>query len=328
MPKSLPRRLAAGTLGLVLAVAIAAFVLSQSGNDAAPASGRSAPATAPAASAAPATGCATGGAPAGATAATAESGAHDTGSGAHDTQPAAPLVTVYPTPGDRYEQPHTQIVFRGIAASRIGNVTVRGSSSGLHPGRIVADSDGDGASFIPDRPFTACERVTVDTDLDIRGGNDGTFAFRIDDPASEYPHGPVSVAGGPKDVQHFRSAPDLLPVGVDVTVDDAPARLGDIFVAPQFGPLQDGPMILDPHGRLVWFDPYPLRNQVVVTDFRRQRLHGRPVRTWWQGITNHDTGFGTGTIVDDHYHRIATVRAGNGLMLDPHGMLVTNSGDA
>jgi hypothetical protein len=128
----------------------------------------------------------------------------------------------------------------------------------------------------------------------------------------------------------FRSQPRLEPAALTVTTDTAPADEGDIFVAPQNGPVQDGPMILDPSGRLVWFSPFPVARNVFVNDFRVQDLYGQPVLTWWQGFR--DAGFGqsrgVGVIMNRNYRRIATVRAGNGLDAGSHEFLVTPQGDA
>ena len=110
--------------------------------------------------------------------------------------------------------------------------------------------------------------------------------------------------------------------------NDASAAEGDIFVAPQFGPSQDGPMILDPQGRLVWFDPFPVSRNTLVTDFRVQQLEGQPVLTWWQGNTNAGHGRGEGVILNRDYQQIAAVKAGNGLDMGLHEFLVTPQGDA
>ena len=91
------------------------------------------------------------------------------------TASASGAVAVFPLPGARYETTATQIVFRGIAPSQIGPVQVVGSMSGAHPGGLVADSDGQGASFIPATPFRAGETVTVTTGLPVIGGKGGRF---------------------------------------------------------------------------------------------------------------------------------------------------------
>lgn len=238
-------------------------------------------------------------------------------------------VSAYPSPGTHYNLPGTQITFRGVNPSQIGSVAVVGSVTGTHTGQIQADSDGRGASFVPDKPFAAGETVTVTTSMDVIGATNGSFSFAIARTAAAIqPMALPQVPAGSNGVQHFRSRPDLQPAAVSVTRNSTPGSEGDIFVAPQFGPSQDGPMILDPHGRLIWFLPYPVATKTLITDFRVQQLHGQPVLTWWQGYTNHGSGQGEGIIFDHSYRRIATVQAGNGLTMDLHEFLVTNSGQA
>jgi Arylsulfotransferase (ASST) len=238
-------------------------------------------------------------------------------------------VSVFPSPGTKYNQPQTQITFRGVAADQIGQVTVVGSVSGAHSGTIEPDSDGDGGSFVPSTPFTPGETVTVSTALSVTGGENGQFTFAIANSDTPIGYGALplvsAVRGG---LQSFHSAPGLHPPTVDVTTDKAPASQGDIFVAPQFGPEQDGPMILDPQGRLIWFLPSPVQLNQLTTDFRVQTLHGQPVLTWWQGNTNGGHGRGVGVIYNQQYQPVATVRAGNGLDIDLHEFLVTDQGDA
>ena len=248
--------------------------------------------------------------------------------GAGCAQAAATAVAVYPSPGDRYEQPGTQITFRGIPVSEIGPIKVVGSRTGVHTGTIEADSDGDGGSFVPSEPFAVGEKVTVTTGLNVIGGGFGTFSFSIERPGPNLVPEVLPRATGPNSVQRFHSQPGLQPPAVRVTKDTAPAADGDIFVAPQFGPSQNGPMILDAHGNLVWFHPFPISNETIVTDFRTQQLNGQPVLTWFQGTTTSGTGEGEGVIDNDDYQQIATVHAGNGLHMDLHEFLLTNSDDA
>jgi hypothetical protein len=239
-----------------------------------------------------------------------------------------PPVMVYPSPGDRFEQRATQISFRGIPAAQIGSVQVVGSRSGIHAGQIEADSDGEGASFVPSERFAPGETVTVTTGLNIVGGDNGLFRFRIDHPRPYPRYSPLPHATAPNDLQHFYSAPGLIPAAVRVTENRAPASEGDIFVAPQYGPAENGPMILDPGGRLIWFRPYPIGRGILATDFRTQNLDGQRVLTWWQGNSNQGSGRGVGMIYNDHYERIATVHAGNGLHMDLHEFRLTPNGDA
>ena len=46
--------------------------------------------------------------------------------------------------------------------------------------------------------------------------------------------------------------------------------LGDIFAAPYSGPGNDGPMIFEPDGQLVWMDPLP--ENVEATNLQVQEL--------------------------------------------------------
>ncbi|HWF73635.1 MAG TPA: arylsulfotransferase family protein [Solirubrobacteraceae bacterium] len=242
---------------------------------------------------------------------------------------ATAAVTVYPIPGARYEFPATQIAFRGVAAGQIGAITVTGSKSGAHTGAIDADSDGNGGSFIPSRPFDPGETVTVTTGLAVTGASAGTFSFQIAHPARAIPPAPLPVVpAGANGVQRFRSQPSFRAPAIDVTKNSAPAGGGDIFVAPQFGPEEDGPMILDPQGRVVWFDPTSVSSKLLTTDFRTQTLFGQPVLTWWQGYTNSGTGRGAGYIYGSDYRPEYVVKAADGMAMDLHEFTVTNDGDA
>lgn len=245
------------------------------------------------------------------------------------TPPAASTVDVYPFPGSGYEMPDTQIVFRGIDPSRIGTVTVVGSKSGSHSGSIEGDSDGDGGSWIPATPFTPGETVTVTTSLDLTGAPSGSFSFRIASPAKPEPPEKIPrVPVGSDGIQHFHSRPDLTPPTIDVTDDHTSAGEGDFFLAPQFGPTQNGPMILNGRGQLVWFHPVPTASNTLMTDFQVQALDGRPVLTWWQGTTSNGSGEGQGIVFNQAYQLQQVVKAANGLQMDLHEFDITNSGDA
>jgi hypothetical protein len=242
---------------------------------------------------------------------------------------ASAQVSVFPLPGSRYAMPATQITFRNVSPGAIGAVSVTGSRSGVHTGALRADSDGQGASFLLTKPFTRGETVTVSTALGVLGGTNGSFSFRIATPAAPItpmvlPQAPTGSNG----VQRLRSRPDLVPPSITVTKNSAPASEGDIFLAPQFGPVQNGPMIVDPSGNVVWFQPTPVSSKTLTTDFRVQSLRGQSVLTWWQGYTNAGTGSGEGVIFDRNYHLQKIVRAGNGVQMDLHEFLVTPQGQA
>ncbi|MBV9309502.1 MAG: aryl-sulfate sulfotransferase [Solirubrobacterales bacterium] len=241
--------------------------------------------------------------------------------GAPRADAPGPPVAVYPLPGALTAMPKTQISFRGVIPNS-GQIEVVGSSTGVHTGTVLPHSDGAGASFIPDTPFAPRETVTVQTRLNIIGASGGTFSFQIADPASRPLVWPRVTAGRVAgDVDRFNSRPDLAPAAIKIEKNDGRAAPGDFFIAPQAGPLQDGPMIRDGHGRLIWFRRIP-KNQ-YASDFRAQRLDGKPVLTWWQGYVANGVGVGKDVILDNHYRTKAIVQAGNGLSVDLHEFLLT-----
>ncbi len=200
-------------------------------------------------------------------------------------------VTVSPLPGSRDATPQTQISFLGVPAGELSDVTVSGSRTGPHGGRLAAYSRGDGASFLPARPFAEGELVTVRARL-----HSGAVAvqplfdqFRVarQDAISSTPE--TIHNGSPSEVQSFRSRPDLRPPVLTVTASSPALAPGDELVAPYDGPGQSGPMILEPGGGLVWFKALP--RGTSATNLQVQQYSGQPVLTWWQGdISVH--GFG------------------------------------
>jgi Arylsulfotransferase (ASST) len=235
---------------------------------------------------------------------------------------SVPAVSVFPIAGGRVAAPSTQITFRGLPASQLGPIVVQGSSSGVHAGRVLADSDGMGGSFVPAQPFKPGELVTVKTGLNIVGGAAGSFSFTVATPG-----GPIRAAATMRakrtkhDVSHFYSRPDLRPVRVEMTKRPSRAAPGGIFVAPQDGPIQYGPMIIGPYAGLVWFKSVPRGES--ATDFRAQRYRGKPVLTWWQGRVNGGIGTGDGEVYDASYRPVATVRGANGIRADLHEFQIT-----
>jgi hypothetical protein len=99
----------------------------------------------------------------------------------------------------------------------------------------------------------------------------------------------------------------------------------DIFLTPQYGPLQNGPEIVDPNGQLIWFDPLP---SGMASDLEVQQYHGQPVLTWWQGYSAQGMGFGQDMIYNTSYNPVAVVKAGNGLSADLHEFQITPQGTA
>jgi hypothetical protein len=235
-------------------------------------------------------------------------------------------VTVSPVSGARDASADTQISFLGAPASELSVLSVSGSRTGAHSGRLVAYSQGDGASFVPDRPFAEGERVTVRARLRGAGAPQSLldqFAIASRDTLTTTPE---AIHPGSA-VQRFRSRPDLQPPALTITAHAPGTSPGDIFLAPYSGPGQAGPMILDENGALVWFKPLP--PYTSATNLRVQEYLGKPVLTWWQGdISVHGFGRGEGVIADSSYSDIARVRAGNGQEADLHELQLTPDGRA
>jgi hypothetical protein len=237
-------------------------------------------------------------------------------------------VTVSPLPGSRDASPQTQISFLGPPKDDLSRISVVGSRTGAHAGRLEGYSDGDGASFVPSKPFAEGETVTVSARVATGGAVQplsDSFTIAYQDPLSTTPE--TVHAGSPSEIQYFRSRPDLRPPTVTVTASSPATAPGDIFAAPYDGPGQSGPMILESDGGLVWFKALP--KYTSATNLRVQEFAGKPVLTWWQGdISIHGFGQGEDVILDDAYAPIAHVRAGNGLQADLHEFQLTPQGTA
>jgi len=246
---------------------------------------------------------------------------------------AGAVVDAYPSPGTQFASPHTQLSFRGVAPASIHWISVTGTRSGVHRGRLVAHSDGRGASFVPDKPFAQGETVTVRTSLPIHLGHLGAYTIEIamQGPPIRPPGGrPPLLLHGPG-LQYFHSRHDLHPATLTASAAHGPTAPGDLFVglfsAPfQVGPGQVGPAIFDTNGRLIWFHPLPTGQ--VALDVKVQQYAGKPVLTWWQGFVNVGIGVGVGELFDTSYRQIATVSAGDGYGADPHEFKLTPRGTA
>jgi hypothetical protein len=234
------------------------------------------------------------------------------------SQAAHPAVAVFPAQGTLVASPETQISFRGATPGELTGIKVRGSVSGTHGGTLKAHSDGQGASFVPERGFRSGEHVRVYADLPLVRQDNGYVRFRISRPPGPWTLGKGHDPGGsPEGEQHFETLPGLKPPSVVVDKRKKRARgQGHLFVASKAGPGQDGPMIADERGRLIWYHKNPKNKSAF--DFRTQTYRGKPVLTWWQGRARPGQGKGENLIYDSSYRRIATVRAGNGYAADLH----------
>jgi hypothetical protein len=224
-------------------------------------------------------------------------------------------VEVSPEPESGTANPDTQISFLGTSAASIRDVSVVGSKSGSHAGRVEPYSQGGGGSFVPEKPFDAGERVAVHAAL---GGRQVAFGFRVDTPystagASEF----GNPRAAPADYESFDTMPGVQAPILSVTVPDRDSAAGDILTTNGPGPGQYGPLIYTPQGQLVWFDRLPAGE--TAEDLNEQTYEGRRVLTWWRGRVL-SLGFGQGEdlVMSSGYQTIARVHGGNGLKADLH----------
>lgn len=233
-------------------------------------------------------------------------------------------LAVSPLPGSYDASPSSQISLLGAPPGALGAIRVSGSRSGSHSGRLLAYSQGDGASFLPSRPFSPGESVTVRGRV-RSGPRAQTFSYRfVVARPDALPYSAPRVPSGrdPNEVQHFRSRPDLEPPALAVTARSPQTAPGYIFAAPYAGPGRPGPLIFDETGNPVWFDPMP--QGIEAANLQVQRYDEEPVLTWWQGYIPQQ-GFGEGEDVIDNssYRQIGRVHAGNGYKADLHDFQIT-----
>jgi len=109
----------------------------------------------------------------------------------------------------------------------------------------------------------------------------------------------------------FRSRPDISPPAVDVTRQAHDTAPGYIFVAPKkAGAGQNGTMIVDDRGQVVWFR-HPKGMGPLAMNFKVQHYRGEPVLTWWEGYYS-SQGLDEYVILDRSYREITRIHAGNG----------------
>jgi hypothetical protein len=243
---------------------------------------------------------------------------------------SVPSVIISPTPGTIAAMPQTQISFLGAGAGSLSSISVVGSSTHSHRGRLRSYSSATGTSFLPSAPFAPGEHVTVHALWRSPSGRRSalstsfTVANPVSVPDTEFP----STPGTPADIQAFHSQPALHPPAVTVhQAAGAASAPGYLLAAPFLGPGQWGPMIFDSTGNLVWFHPEPAG--IDAADLRTQVFHGKNDLTWWQGRTiTLGYGLGVDVIADANYRTVAVIHAGNGLQADEHEFNVTPQGTA
>jgi hypothetical protein len=237
----------------------------------------------------------------------------------HSARLAGTNASVSPAPQTDTANPASQVSFLGEPVTQIRDVAVEGSRSGYHWGHLYGYFQGDGGSFVPDKPFASDERVAVRALLGPPGAEHRVaFSFHTATlyPSAQikgFPNPPVA----PTAVQNFVSAPGLKAPILSVTSADRDPGAGDIFMTTGPGPGQYGPLIYTPQGRLVWFGALP--TGVSALGVSVQSYEGQNDLTWWQGrVLAQGFGEGEDIVMNANYQNVATVRAGNGYNADLH----------
>jgi hypothetical protein len=236
-------------------------------------------------------------------------------------------LDVIPFPGTPDASTQTDISFPALTPADLRSITVVGSRSGAHPGRVIALPSHGGAAFVPGRPFTNGERVSVHVPAAGIG-----YSFGVAAPLQ------FATAARALAIRHdirdtrtwthtFHSENWLHPPIIwGSGTDPDPRSSGDIFTDVHRAFLQAGPLILDPNGGLLWFDP--LANGQAGFDTEVQSYQGSQVLTFWQGNTTSGYGGGYDVILNHHYQQVAAVHAGNNYQADLHEFYITPQGNA
>ncbi len=127
------------------------------------------------------------------------------------------------------------------------------------------------------------------------------------------------------------SVPELKPPPIEVTKRPSGPQFGTyVFTDVHAGNGQQGPLIIDRAGRLVYFKPVSGRGTTTRRAFnvRVQDYQGEPVLTHWIGATVYGHGQGHYELYDQRYRLVAQVHAGNGYLGDLHEFKLTNRGTA
>jgi hypothetical protein len=144
------------------------------------------------------------------------------------------------------------------------------------------------------------------------------------------PTGATATPGSDEgDVQTFRTYPELRPAAIKIGTSSNLQAPGLIMMDSHFGPGQQGPIVLDGNGDLVWFNPLSESGQPLrAFNLKAQSYKGQPVLSWWQGKVVSGHGEGSYEIASPSYSQVARVEAGNGYMGDLHEFFLTPQGTA
>ena len=276
---------------------------------------------------------------------------------AHSRAPGRPGSTgglgVLPFPGTPDAAPATNIDFPAVSLGQVRSVTVVGSRTGLHAGRLSAQPAGHGTAFSPDRPFAPGERVSVTATFSSAtagnasgapGAKQLSFSFSVARPAS-YASSDAPTAGahstppdGRRKARRFRprtrtfvTEPSFKAPIVTMKGKGYDAAAGDVFLDAEHS-VQNAVYTLTPRGDLLWYHPSAGKGAGPgVRDLQVQRYNGEPVLTYWRGRFVKPPGGGRGVdlMLNKHYQTIHTITPGDGYEkqgADSHEFLLGHEG--
>jgi hypothetical protein len=134
------------------------------------------------------------------------------------------------------------------------------------------------------------------------------------------PSAAATASSTPRQLQHFRSRPDLQP-----PVFDVDTRRGDLAPGYLLLTALNSPTIVDDDGQLVWLRP---TSPDAAINLQRLVHRGAPVLAWWQGRIENGRGYGSYVLADEAYREIRRINAGDGLQADLHELVLTDAGTA
>ncbi len=155
-----------------------------------------------------------------------------------------------------------------------------------------------------------------------------TRTVEVPEEAAEPSSDVLHARGG---VQHFVTRPDLRPPTITLShfdydaVADMPEFIAlGISTIKSAPAAQDGPMVIDKHGRLIYFQPYAH----PAFDTNVQIYRGKPTLTYWTGEVIDGHGEGTARVLDEGYGEFITIPQLQNMRPDLHELQLTTRGTA
>ncbi len=170
--------------------------------------------------------------------------------------------------------------------------------------------------------------VTVFDEATRHGHGSRVTAYPEDLAVPELGSAPSTSSEGAAQV--FKSRPDLRPPTITVDVRSAAFGPNLVLTDSHSGPAQQGPMIVDGNGDLVWFLPLSPGSDPNLRAFNLQTwtYRGQQVLGWFQGAVVEAHGEGHYVLVDSSYNQVGEVSAKDGLQGDLHDFVITPEGTA